>query len=58
MGVEATTGGIDNPPFGKTLNSSILVPFPVESCLSNQAPSSAKESREKTKNVVSSKFSN
>ncbi len=46
---EATTGGIDNPPFGKTLNSSILVPFPVESCLSNQAPSSAKESREKQK---------
>lgn len=27
------------PPFGKTLQGSILVPFPVESCLSGVAPS-------------------
>ena len=27
-----------SPPFGKTLNGSILVPFPVESCLSGVAP--------------------
>ena len=27
------------PPFGKTLGGSILVPFPVESCLSGVAPS-------------------
>jgi hypothetical protein len=26
--------GTDSPPFGKALNGSILVPFPVESCLS------------------------
>jgi len=29
------------PPFGKTLNGSILVPFPVESCLSGVAPASS-----------------
>jgi len=28
-------------PFGRTLNSSILVPFPVESCLSGVAPTSS-----------------
>ena len=28
----------DSPPFGKTLNRSILVPFPVESCLSGVSP--------------------
>ena len=44
---EATQNGAKHPPFGKTLNGSILVPFPVESCLSNQAPSSSKESRER-----------
>lgn len=30
-----------NPPFGRTLNSSIMVPFPVESCLSGVAPQSS-----------------
>jgi hypothetical protein len=30
-----------DPPFGQTLNSSILVPFPVESCLSGVAPTSS-----------------
>ena len=30
-----------SPPFGKTLNDSILVPFPVESCLSSVAPNSS-----------------
>ena len=34
---EPTTGGA-SPPFGQTLNGSILVPFPVESCLSGVAP--------------------
>jgi len=29
---------VTNPPFGKTLSGSILVPFPVESCLSGVAP--------------------
>ena len=29
---------VPTPPFGRTLNSSILVPFPVESCLSGVAP--------------------
>eukprot|EP00041_Stephanoeca_diplocostata_P000687 m.16204 g.16204 ORF g.16204 m.16204 type:complete len:821 (+) comp10918_c0_seq2:311-2773(+) len=29
------------PPFGTTLNGSILVPFPVESCLSGVAPGSS-----------------
>jgi len=37
---EPTTVGA-SPPFGKTLNSSILVPFPVESCLSGVAPQSS-----------------
>jgi len=27
-----------SPPFGRTLNRSILVPFPIESCLSGVAP--------------------
>jgi len=31
------------PPFNRTLNSSILVPFPVESCLSGQAPKSSSD---------------
>ena len=31
-------GPVSKPPFGRTLNSSILVPFPVESCLSGVAP--------------------
>lgn len=35
------TGGA--PPFGKTLASSILVPFPIESCLSGVAPRSSAE---------------
>lgn len=39
---EATTPGAP-PPFGKTLSGSILVPFPVESCLSGVAPSSSKD---------------
>mmetsp|Transcript_11789 Transcript_11789/g.18151 ORF Transcript_11789/g.18151 Transcript_11789/m.18151 type:complete len:677 (-) Transcript_11789:448-2478(-) len=30
-----------SPPFGRTLNTSILVPFPVESCLSGRVPSSS-----------------
>lgn len=34
---------VQNPPFGKTLNGSILVPFPVESCLSGVAPQSSDE---------------
>lgn len=29
------------PPFGQTLNGSILVPFPIESCLSGVAPTSS-----------------
>ena len=29
------------PPFGRTLSGSILVPFPVESCLSGVAPNSS-----------------
>ena len=38
-----TTGGWTGaPPFGKTLAGSILVPFPVESCLSGVAPNSSK----------------
>jgi hypothetical protein len=31
------------PPFGKTLSSQILVPYPVESCLSGVAPKSVAE---------------
>ena len=31
------------PPFNRTLNSSILVPFPVESCLSGVAPMSSND---------------
>ncbi len=31
------------PPFGRQLNGSILVPFPVESCLSGVAPASSSE---------------
>jgi hypothetical protein len=31
------------PPFGRALNGSILVPFPVESCLSGVAPNSSAE---------------
>mmetsp|Transcript_54938 Transcript_54938/g.117913 ORF Transcript_54938/g.117913 Transcript_54938/m.117913 type:complete len:660 (+) Transcript_54938:87-2066(+) len=30
--------GAEKPPFGQSLNRSILVPFPVESCLSGVAP--------------------
>ena len=30
-----------SPPFGKTLSKAILVPFPVESCLSGVAPNSS-----------------
>jgi len=30
------------PPFGRTLSGAILVPFPVESCLSGVAPNSSK----------------
>eukprot|EP01062_Namystynia_karyoxenos_P066681 TRINITY_DN60603_c0_g1_i1.p1 TRINITY_DN60603_c0_g1~~TRINITY_DN60603_c0_g1_i1.p1 ORF type:complete len:745 (+),score=215.99 TRINITY_DN60603_c0_g1_i1:80-2236(+) len=30
------------PPFGKTLSSALLVPFPVESCLSGNAPATSK----------------
>ena len=32
----------EEPPVGRTLASSILVPFPVESCLSGVAPNSSK----------------
>ena len=44
---EATTGDTAGrwtgaPPFGKTLSGSILVPFPVESCLSGVAPNSSR----------------
>ena len=31
----------DTPPVGKTLSGAILVPFPVESCLSGVAPNSS-----------------
>jgi hypothetical protein len=31
------------PPFNKTLNGSILVPFPVESCLSGVAPKTSED---------------
>jgi len=37
---EPTTPG-SPPPFGQTLSGSILVPFPVESCLSGVAPGSS-----------------
>jgi len=40
---EPATAGGGAPPFGKTLSGSILVPFPVESCLSGVAPSSSSE---------------
>jgi len=33
------------PPFGRALRDAILVPFPVESCLSGVAPHSAAQSR-------------
>jgi hypothetical protein len=44
---QATTGDTAGrwtgaPPFGKTLSGSILVPFPVESCLSGVAPNSSR----------------
>ena len=39
---EQDTSGGREPPFGKTLNQSILVPFPVESCLSGVAPTDSK----------------
>jgi len=35
--------GSGPPPFGRSLSSSILVPFPVESCLSGVAPSASKD---------------
>ena len=34
-------GGGASPPFGRTLSGSILVPFPVEACLSGVAPNSS-----------------
>lgn len=36
-----TADTLSSPPFGKTLAGSILVPFPVESCLSGVAPNSS-----------------
>ena len=39
----STPGGGATPPFGKTLGGSILVPFPVESCLSGVAPNASKD---------------
>ena len=36
---KATT--LDKPPFGRTLGGAILVPFPIESCLSGQAPTTS-----------------
>ena len=39
---EQDTSGGREPPFGRTLNQSILVPFPVESCLSGVAPKDSK----------------
>jgi hypothetical protein len=54
---ETTNDNGKNPPFGKTLNGSILVPFPVESCLSSQAPSSSKESRDRKKMWYRTQFS-
>ena len=41
LGVEPADDSV--PKFGKTLNGSILVPFPVESCLSGVAPGSSDE---------------
>jgi hypothetical protein len=39
---EATTSDtLATPPFGRKLKGSILVPFPVESCLSGVAPNSS-----------------
>ena len=38
---EPAASAADPPPFGKTLASSILVPFPIESCLSGVAPDSS-----------------
>jgi hypothetical protein len=39
-----TAGTFDEPPpFGRTLDSSILVPFPVEACLSGRAPLSSND---------------
>lgn len=43
------TNGVGSPPFDTTLKGSILVPFPVESCLSSQAPFSGKESKKRQK---------
>jgi hypothetical protein len=37
------TDSAGSPPFGRTLDGSILVPFPVESCLSGVAPASSGE---------------
>ena len=36
-----TPGGGASPPFGRALGGSILVPFPVEACLSGVAPNSS-----------------
>lgn len=38
---EPETQNRTKPPFGKTLDSSILVPFPIESCLSGVAPNAS-----------------
>ena len=43
--VDHAHGPVSHPPFGKTLNRSILVPFPVESCLSGVAPQAAADIR-------------
>merc|ERR1712196_413269 len=40
---EKVSDSSTNPPFNRTLNSSILVPFPVESCLSGVAPMSSSD---------------
>ena len=40
---QPSTDPAEPPPFGKQLNGSILVPFPVESCLSGVAPASSDE---------------
>ena len=41
--LDVSRGQALNPPFGRTLNQSILVPFPVESCLSGVAPQAVSE---------------
>ena len=40
---EKVSDSSTTPPFNRTLNSSILVPFPVESCLSGVAPMSSSD---------------